>query len=295
MWVTNSAADSVSRIDPEQNVSVPINLEPGSSPSGVAVGAGAVWVANSGNATVSQDRPGDVAGDTSIPVRPGPTGIVVAFGSVWVTNALDASVTEIDPDTNKVRKVVPVGAGPTGIAAGAGYLWVTNQGDGTVTRFHPDTYVTDSAVTVGQRTGGDRGRLAARRGWRTTWTGPCPGSTSTTSASTSRTLAKGGGAYGVAARGGDVWVSNEHAGTLMRVTAQDVPAGRDGASWAAPRSGWRSSGTTCGSPAPQAAARCTAAASSPWSGHGQVRVAGRPARPRPHRPVTTSSPGGWPR
>ncbi len=142
-------------------MAVPITV--GASPSGVAVGAGAVWVANSGDSTVSRIDP-VTSRTTTIEVRPGPTGIVVAFGSVWVTNALDASVTEIDPDTNKVVHVVPVGASPIGIAAGAGYLWVTNQGDGTVTRFDPDTYVPDSPITVGSRAGRDRGRRRRRLG-----------------------------------------------------------------------------------------------------------------------------------
>jgi peptide/nickel transport system substrate-binding protein len=218
VWVTNSAADSVSHIDPEQNVSIPIILEPGSSPSGVAVGVGAVWVANSGNATVSRIDP-ETSRVTSIAVRPGPTGIVVAFGSVWVTNALDASVTEIDPATNKIKQEVPVGSSPTGIASGAGSLWVTNQGDGTVTRFDPDTHVPDPPIKVGQGPAG----IAVADGavWVANY---LDGSLSRIdvddSSVTSRTLAKGGGAYGVAARAGNVWVSNENAGSLMQVTAR---------------------------------------------------------------------------
>jgi YVTN family beta-propeller protein len=217
VWVTNSADNSVSRIDPRSHVPVPIPV--GLSPAGVAVGAGGVWVANSGDATVSRIDPA-TSRTTTIPVRPGPTGAVVAFGSVWVTNALDASVTRIDPATNTVVHVVPVGASPTGIAAGDGYLWVTNQGDGTVTRFSPTTYEVDSpAVKVGS------GPVGIAIGDGAAWVAnSLDGSLSRIDTSdlsvTSRTLAKGGGAYGVAAQDGKVWVSNEYAGTLMRVTAR---------------------------------------------------------------------------
>ena len=55
VWVTNSSAGAVSRIDPVTNTSVQIPV--GAGPSGVAVGAGAVWVANSGDATVSKITP----------------------------------------------------------------------------------------------------------------------------------------------------------------------------------------------------------------------------------------------
>ena len=214
-WVTNSSEDSVSRIDRRTKTPVPIPV--GASPAGVAVGAGSVWVANSGDDTVTRIDP-TTGRQTTIDVRAGPTGLVTAFGSVWVTNALDASVTEIDPDTNTVVEVVPVGAGPTGIAAGAGYLWVTNQGDGTVTRFDPDTHQKDSPITVGE---GPVGIAVSRDA---AWvTNNLDGSLYRIDvedlAVEARTLDKDGGAYGIAARGGDVWVSNQHAGTLMRVTA----------------------------------------------------------------------------
>jgi peptide/nickel transport system substrate-binding protein len=217
VWVTNSAADSVTRVDLETNDPVPINLESGAAPSGVAVGAGAVWVANSGDATVARIDP-KTSRVKSISVRPGPTGIVVAFGSVWVTEALDASVARIDPGTNKVVHVVRVGASPSGIAAGSGYLWVTNQDDGTVTRFDPKTYERDSAIHVGS------GPLGIALAGGAAWVANnLDGTLSRIDADdlsvASRTLAKGGGAYGVAAHGRDVWVSNESAGTLMRITA----------------------------------------------------------------------------
>jgi peptide/nickel transport system substrate-binding protein len=223
VWVTNSTDDSVTRIDKATNNPVRINVESGASPSGIATGAGAVWVANTGNATVSKIDP-VTSRVTTMPVRSGPTGIVVAFGSVWVANSSDAKVSEIDPDTDKVVKEIPVGAGPAGIAAGAGYLWVTNQADGTVTRFLPDADEADSPITVGN------GPLGIAIGDDAAWVANnLDGSVSRIDLEdlsvTSRTLVKRGGAYGVAAHGRDVWVSNENASSLMRVTARTFQLG----------------------------------------------------------------------
>ena len=148
VWVTNSTADSVSRID-RTHERPRCRSRSGSSPSGVAVGAGSVWVANSGDATVSRIDPATVAVDAD----PGPAR--ARPGSWWRSGRCGSPTpwTPRSPRSTRTptrsRKVVPVGAGPTGIAAGAGYLWVTNQGDGTVTRFDPDTYEKDSPVTVG--------------------------------------------------------------------------------------------------------------------------------------------------
>jgi YVTN family beta-propeller protein len=78
----------VTRIDPSTNSTVAIDV--GRTPRGIAYGEGAVWVANSGDGTVSR----------------------------------------IDPNTNQVVATVRVGNRPLGIAVGAGAVWVTVQATG---------------------------------------------------------------------------------------------------------------------------------------------------------------------
>ena len=226
---------------------------------------------------------------TTISVRPGPTGIVAAFGSVWVTNSLDASVTEIDPDTNEPVNVVPVGAGPTGIAAGAGYLWVTNR-HGTVTRFHPDTLVPDPPVPVGTGPNRDRRRRRRRLGHQQRARVTVPDRRRDPDRHRPRTGRRRRRLRG-RRRGGDVWVSNEYAGTLMRVTASTFRLADTIEVRGAPLALAYVGDDTSGSPTPPAATPCTAAASSPWSGPPQAGMAGRAARLRPHPPVGTTSPG----
>ena len=190
----------------------------GGSPSGVAVGGGAVWIANSGDATVSRIDP-QTNRVTVTRVPAGPTGVVVAAGAVWVTNALDASLTELDLLTGDVRHVIPVGGGPTGVAAGGGSLWVTNQGDGTVSRINPATRDTEATIKVGNGPSG----IAFGDGavWvANTIDGSLSRIEATDQSVTSRTLTADGGAYGVATFGRTVWVSNEFAGTLSRISSR---------------------------------------------------------------------------
>ena len=263
--------------------SVPITV--GSSPSGVAVGAGAVWVANSGDSTVSRIDP-TTSRVTTDPGPPGPDrdrgGVRVGVG-----HQRPGRIGDRDRPGHQQGPARGAGrAGPTGIAAGAGYLWVTNQGDGTVTRFDPDTYVQDSPITVGSGPVGIAVSNGRSVGGEQPGRVPVPHRHRHLSVTT-RTLAKDGGAYGVAARGGDVWVSNEYAGTLMRVTAEELPPGRDACRARRPPRAWRSSGTTCGSPAPQAAAPCTAAGSSPWSGRGSDGTATPQSLDRPRTTTCT--------
>ncbi len=56
----------------------------GKGPSGISVGEGAVWVANSGDGTVSRVDPS--GGDPrTIEVGQTPGGIVAAYGAVWTS------------------------------------------------------------------------------------------------------------------------------------------------------------------------------------------------------------------
>jgi YVTN family beta-propeller protein len=204
----------------------------GSAPAGVAVGAGAVWVANSGDGTVSRIDP-HTNRVKNISVLPGPTGLVVAEGSVWVTNTLAAAVTQIDPRTSKVVNEPPVGANPTGIAYGAGSLWVTNQSDGTVTRLDPSTLRIEDSISVG------RGPVGIAVADGAAWVANnLDGSVSRIDVDdnghTSRTIDPNGGAYGIAAAGHDVWVTSEYAGTISQVDTREFELVRTVATRGAP-------------------------------------------------------------
>ena len=135
----------VARLDPRTGA-VAQTIDPNSGPTGVAVGANAVWVTDSTGDTVTRIDPTGLL--TPIAVGQGPSGIAVGAGGVWVADTLDNSVVRIDPTTRAVTTTIPVGQGPVGVAVGAGSVWVANGRDGTVTRIDSTTN-TPKTIPVG--------------------------------------------------------------------------------------------------------------------------------------------------
>jgi peptide/nickel transport system substrate-binding protein len=56
--------------------------------------------------------------------------VAAGAGAVWVINKLDGTLSRIDPERDAVASTVPVGNAPTAIAAGAGGVWVSDEGGG---------------------------------------------------------------------------------------------------------------------------------------------------------------------
>jgi class 3 adenylate cyclase/streptogramin lyase len=83
IWVANSAADTVSRIDPQDGsvVTVPV----GKGPSTIAVTPDAVWVVNKDDGTLSRIDPERNEEERTFPIGQAPVGIVFAEGLLWVT------------------------------------------------------------------------------------------------------------------------------------------------------------------------------------------------------------------
>jgi YVTN family beta-propeller protein len=127
----------------------------GSSPAAVVIGGGAVWVANSGDATVQRFDPvtfeeGPVR---TISVGRQPTGIAYGQGALWVASRGDDAVTRIDPRTSSTT-TIRVGDAPSAVAVGAGAVWVANSGDGTVSRIDAATNEVVRTIDVGNAPAG---------------------------------------------------------------------------------------------------------------------------------------------
>jgi ABC-type dipeptide transport system, periplasmic component len=174
VWVSDQEDRSVAEISPDVNKVVE-TVPVGNRPTGIAAGPSGVWVVNSADDTVTRIDARSGKASKSVDVGAGPAGIAVTADTVWVTNSADGTVSAIDPSTAKQRATYPVGIGPTGIAAAAGALWVANNLDGTLARLDPDTGAVTMKIPVGN------------------------------------------GPTAVAAAGGSVWVSNEDGATLVRV------------------------------------------------------------------------------
>jgi streptogramin lyase len=140
VWVTNAAPffkrGTLVHIDPATNrlEGPPIPLGP--APSGLAVGAGSVWVADAIEGTIRRIDVARRRTVAKIGVGGEPYAVVFARGSIWVTNSDDSTVTRIDPSNEAVVKI-RVGRNPHGIAAGSRSLWVASLGSGTVSRIAP--------------------------------------------------------------------------------------------------------------------------------------------------------------
>jgi peptide/nickel transport system substrate-binding protein len=122
VWVSDSGADNVTRVDPTGLVT---SLAVGHGPSGIAVGEGGVWVAETGDDKLVHIDPSTRAVRATIPVGSAPTGVSLGAGSVWVANSGDGTVTRIDPDTDKPLATIAVGGSPQAIAVAGGRAWVT--------------------------------------------------------------------------------------------------------------------------------------------------------------------------
>jgi YVTN family beta-propeller protein len=106
----------------------------GRAPSAVLAAQGSVWVANSGDGTVSRIDPATNRVTATIGVGGNPARLTADAGAVWVANP--AALQRIDPATNRVVQTIPLPAGLGDVLAADGYLWMS-LGDGKVWRLDP--------------------------------------------------------------------------------------------------------------------------------------------------------------
>ncbi len=201
----------------------------GATPTAVAFGEGAYWVANADGSSVSRVDPvtNEVA-DTIVNVGSGPSGITTGNGFVWVTNSLDGTVAKIDPRTNSVVQSITVGNGPVGILYAAGAVWVANTADGTITRIDASTaarprsrYRSPPPSSLSETAlSGRRSAPSAR------WCASIPSPSAVVAP-----IRVGNGPTGIAFGDGSAWVANSLDGTVSRIdpatnsVAATIPTG----------------------------------------------------------------------
>jgi YVTN family beta-propeller protein len=151
VWVVFANA-FLARIDPVHERMVANGLA-GTGPSGIAVGDGAIWVANSGDNSVSRILPETTTVTATITVGRHPAGVALGEGGVWVTDQGDDTVTRIDLGSGS-ETTIQVGGGPTGVAVGNGAVWVANSDDGTISRIDPGKRRVVATIVVGNRPAG---------------------------------------------------------------------------------------------------------------------------------------------
>jgi class 3 adenylate cyclase/DNA-binding beta-propeller fold protein YncE len=147
-------ADSVVRIDPRTNEIVQVTRV-GRNPNAVAVGAGAVWVVNWRDRTIS--RIGGAGAVETIGGVPRADNLAVDADNVWVSSLDRSSVARINARTGEVVESLSVPARRAeGLAVGGGYLWITSpatvRGEGieTVSRVDLRSRKVASRIPVGK-------------------------------------------------------------------------------------------------------------------------------------------------
>ncbi len=221
-------ANGAGAIDPASGA-VTASVEVGSSPAGIAAGAGYVWVTNGADGTVSRIDPTNAHVDQTVPVGTSPSGIAVGAGSVWVANALDGSVSRIDPRAGRVVQTIRTARRPVAVTVGAGGVWVVDAEGDSVIPLDPASGVPRRAVRLGSAPRG------VAVGFGALWvTEPAAHQLVRIDPHTGETVAEidvGAGAGPVAVGRGFVWVINTLDGTLARVdparnaVASATPAG----------------------------------------------------------------------
>jgi YVTN family beta-propeller protein len=188
---------------------------PGTTPSVLAAGDGAIWVADTDGNSVSRLDPVTHDVRQTIAVGGGPAGLTVAGDAVWVANGLDGTVSRIDATTNQVVQTIAVGNGPSGVAFGAGALWVANAVDGTVSRIDPNTGRVTRTLPAAV------GATGVAVGFRRVWVDSEPtGSVAVLDPASGAVLHRIGVGVdpdAVSAGAGSLWVANRADGTVSKI------------------------------------------------------------------------------
>jgi virginiamycin B lyase len=142
-------------------VAAVLAIHVGAQPTGMAYGAGSLWTANYGGATVSRVDPVHHRVIQTIPVGVHPAAIAFGAASVWVGDFGAAEVYRIDPASNTITATIRLESNVGGLArAGDGSMWVSEYDSGAVDRIDPAT----NTVTQRTKVGGNAEAIAFAAG-----------------------------------------------------------------------------------------------------------------------------------
>ena len=250
----NVSPNSVAIIDPASNDVVDVVSNVGGRPGSIAVGQGAVWVANEDEQSLARIDPTTLLVQRT-PLELTPTGVAVGAGAVWVAHGILGSVSrvgvdgsvletiddvaprssdgsiavgegavwfvsaigviaEIDPRTNQVVQTDVAGSLPSAVDTGFDGVWVANAGENNVVEINPRTVGVVDATGVG---GSPRGVAVGERAvWVTSEADDSVSRIDAASGSV-KTIPVGDGPTGIAFGEGAVWVVNTGDGTVSRI------------------------------------------------------------------------------
>ena len=219
VWVGNLDDRTLTRIDGgERSVVATVSLD-NRTPTGIAVGRGAVWVAHGVLGEISRVDPqfGQVTETTTVggtAFGSASGGVALDPSSVWAVFG-DSTLARLSP-TGRVLGQGLAGQQPAGIVVATESVWVTNSADATVHRFNSATFRQGPLQTLNvgaQPTGivhADDAIWVANAGAASV-TRIEPSSGAITQ------IPVGEGPTALAATPRAVWVANTAAGTIARI------------------------------------------------------------------------------
>jgi streptogramin lyase len=149
VWVGNLADRTLTRVDTGTRTTAGTVSLNNQTPTGVAVGEGAVWVAHGllGKLSHVDPRFGQVTDTLAVTTTSGDGQVTVGGGSVWTVYA-DSTLAQVDPSSVRVEAEGLAGSGPAGVVYAHDALWVANRGDQNVARFNASTFEEGAVRTV---------------------------------------------------------------------------------------------------------------------------------------------------
>jgi YVTN family beta-propeller protein len=145
--------DSVAVIDPA-TTSIVGEIPVGARPSGIAVGAGSVWVGNRDDNTLLRIDPRSRKVIRRIGLAVEPRVVVIAAESVWVASPAGDEVLRVDPAVNEVVGGIQLEQGrepccELDLVAGGGAVWVSHHG--RLSRIDPTTNTAETRREAGAK------------------------------------------------------------------------------------------------------------------------------------------------
>jgi YVTN family beta-propeller protein len=182
------------------------------------------------NSIVALDASGSIAATVSVGARP--VAITSGAGALWVANLDDQTVTRVDVPSRQAVRTIPIGDTPTGIAAARTGVWVTDgAGDVSKIdpRYDRVAFARPLRASVGFFGGTARPVLAA---FGSIWIVSPDGVVLRLDPASGRveTVGVGNLPSAIAAGAGSVWVTNSSEGTVTRIdpatlVTKTVPVG----------------------------------------------------------------------
>ncbi|HET8952761.1 MAG TPA: protein kinase [Solirubrobacteraceae bacterium] len=181
LWVLNSRAKQVLRLDPRTGDAAGPPFELPDVPTAMACDGKTLWVAvrvqnyGAGDSLLRFDvRTGAL--EATLPVRDFVKSMVVARGALWMVTPTPTTLVRHDLASGKRRRIMLGGNIPSDLAYGRGAIWATLSDADQLVRIDPKTF-NMAAVAVGREPAG------------------------------------------IAVRGREIWVANKASNTLTRVDA----------------------------------------------------------------------------